>query len=776
MRSNSLFNIALLLMLPLLIMGNELIHGPYMQDARATQITIKWETKEAEKGKVIYGTDSLKLSQTANEDKARTLHEITLKKLTPDSRYYYRCVWNGGKSLIGRFRTAPDKDSTPFRIAFVGDSRSDLKMCTKISDLIVKRDANIVIHTGDIVAGGRHLQQWETFLFNPAENLLRNVPIYPVLGNHEQESPYYYDYFSIHNGKPWWSVDYGSVHLIGLDTNLPCDVGSEQYNFLLEDLKKNKKEWTILVFHHPLFNCHPTREPSPLRYILQPLFMKYGVDLVITGHDHYYHRSYPIGNMSEKQDGIIHITTAGGGASLYPTIPTPYSAYHRSLYHFLTVDVTPQDLIVRAINDNNQCFDAIVINKQNEFPPEGFVEYKMFELEKSLNLSLGKVFPKSNAKGEIYFDTSFTINTDFYLPLKGHYQWEAPKSWKLESAVQDIKVAKGGKIEIKFKGRVDKDNFLPTPSLKLHLEVDNSGRDLIDHRPYQTYLGFRNQDLEFSLEKAAYEASVLSPPGDVQPVLTFLDYYSNSKYAYKAIVALGTQIMQTHDKRIYASLKQIIAKNPSDLNKYRLYPFFFLYNDFSHLEEWISLLNKLPQDQRSFSPRLICLLTDLDNFNSHLVKKWKIAGPFIADKNINTAKFVFPPEKNPALNQKYKNSLNQTVVWRDYTQQGKSIDFIKMFDEREFADRPTAVYASTEITAKKDGKILFLLGSNDDSVIWINGKEVFRKDVGRGLSPCSDVIPLNIKKGKNNIMIKVANRGGDWGLTLKISDWQNILQ
>ena len=769
-----IFLILLTVLLPLLAFSSELIHGPYMQDARSTQITIKWETKNAEKGKVLYGTNSSKLSQKAEEKNKKTLHEVTLNNLTPNTHYFYQCVWQSGKSETGRFKTAPADDSTPMRLAFVGDSRSDLEMCKKISDLIIERDPAIVVHTGDIVASGKKLEQWETYLFNPMENLLRNIPIYPVLGNHEEESPYYYDYFSIHNGKPWWSVDYGSVHLIGLDTNLPCGEGSEQYNFLLADLKKNKKQWTIVVFHHPLFNCHPTRESSPLRYTLQPLFMKYGVDLVITGHDHYYHRSFPIGNMAEKQDGVIHITTAGGGASLYTAIQRPYSAYYRPLYHFLTVDVTDKDLIVRAINDSNQCFDAIVVNKQNQYPPPEFVEYEMFNLEKELNISLGKVLPKSNAKGEIFFDTTFTVKTNFYMPLKGSYQWQASKGWTIETDSNPLKVDKGAAISIKFKGKTDKNNFMPTPTLKLHLEADNSTRN-VTHRPYQPYLGFRNQDLEFSLEKAAYKAAVLAPPGDIQPLLTFLDYYGNSQYAFNAIVALGSQIMQTHDKRIFEGLQQILRKNPTDINKYRIYPFYFLYNDFSHLEEWINAMDKVPADQRSFSPKLICILTDLDNFNSHLLKNWHIAGPFMAQKNANAAEIVFPPEKNQSLTQKYK-SASGTISWQAYNQPGKEIDFMEYFKNPDLSNESAAVYASTEVEAKKDGKVLLLLGSDDDPAIWINGKEVFRKDVGRGLHACNDVIPVSLKKGKNRIMIKVAQRGGGWGLTLKVSDWQKILK
>ena len=111
------------------------------------------------------------------------------------------------------------------------------------------------------------------------------------------------------------------------------------------------------------------------------------------------------------------------------------------------------------------------------------------------------------------------------------------------------------------------------------MEADNSGRNVTKHRPYQHYLGFRNQDLEFSLEEAGYKNAILSPPDDLAPIFNFLDYYPNSEHAYDVIVYLGGQILKTQDKQILTNLKELLKNNPSDLNKFRIYPFYFLFND-----------------------------------------------------------------------------------------------------------------------------------------------------------------------------------------------------
>ncbi|MCP5061574.1 MAG: metallophosphoesterase family protein [Ignavibacteriae bacterium] len=763
------------LLFTLPVLGNELIHGPYLQNAQPNEITVLWETKSATIGKVLFGLNKAKLTNSSVVDEMGTLHKVKLKNLIPHQSYYYKCIWENGETDIGNFRTAPDNDQTSMRFAIVGDSRSDLKMCMKISDLIIDKDPDIVLHSGDIVASGKNLHEWKTFLFEPMEKLLRNIPFYPVLGNHEQESSHYYNFFPLHNKKPWWSVDYGSVHIIGLDTSVPTDPESEQYQFLLADLKKNKKEWTIVMFHYPLFHSHPNRPVYEFRYDWQPLFMKYGVDLALTGHDHYYHRSFPIGRMSENQKGVVHITSAGGGASLYPTVPQTYSAFDRSLYHFLVIDVTENELEVRAIDDNNNVFDAIIINKNQDNSATNFVEYEMFELERNLKNKLGSLSPNENNDGLVYFDTTFTIETNFYMSVTGNYTWQATDAWEIEQSNNKFIINPGGKLQIEFSGHVNKKDFMPTPELKLHIEADNSTRNITGHRPYQNYLGFRNQDLQFSIEEAAYKNAVLTSVDDLSPIFFFLDYYAESKHAYDVIVALGAKILRTQDKRIISNLEKLLKNHPSDLNKFRIYPFYFLFNDFSNLDEWIAVMGRLPSEQLSFAPKLICQLTELDNFNSRNIKDWNLIGPFPASegKGLST---IYPPEVEFDFTKKYKTESDENIEWKEYHSNSKSIDLIKVLSANEYAFKEGVAYAHTSVVAKEEGEIILLLGSNDDPAVWVNNKEVHRKIVARGVQSCDDIIVVPVKKGNNNILIKVVQRGGAWGLNLRISDWMRVLE
>ena len=159
MRKFSADLLLLVLLLPIWILGNELVHGPYLQDAQPTEITIMWETESATVGTVIFGTNEFQLSYSASEKEPETLHQVRLKNLEPHQSYFYKCTWENGETATGKFRTAPADNSSSMRFAVVGDSRSDLVMCTKISNLIIDQDPDIVLHSGDIVASGKNLYE-----------------------------------------------------------------------------------------------------------------------------------------------------------------------------------------------------------------------------------------------------------------------------------------------------------------------------------------------------------------------------------------------------------------------------------------------------------------------------------------------------------------------------------------------------------------------------------------------------------------------------------------
>ena len=115
----------------------------------------------------------------------------------------------------------------------------------------------LILIPGDLVDYGNTYHQWEEDFFNPAADLLESVPVYPVMGNHEANTSYFFQYFHLpENGfeEHWWWKDYGNVRFIGLDSNYPYNV-DDQLEWLDEILESTSQadsiDFVFAELHHP---------------------------------------------------------------------------------------------------------------------------------------------------------------------------------------------------------------------------------------------------------------------------------------------------------------------------------------------------------------------------------------------------------------------------------------------------------------------------------------------------------------------------------------------
>ncbi|MDO1499519.1 metallophosphoesterase [Winogradskyella maritima] len=131
---------------------------------------------------------------------------------------------------------------------------------------------------GDLVSDGTNYSHWTDHFFEPSKNLFSEVPVYPVLGNHEKNTTYYFKYFSLpENGTPayaehWWYKDYGNVRIIGLDSNDGFRNIQKQYDWLQEVLN-DAERMRISILSSP--NCtirinrnygFPEKKNPPVRW------------------------------------------------------------------------------------------------------------------------------------------------------------------------------------------------------------------------------------------------------------------------------------------------------------------------------------------------------------------------------------------------------------------------------------------------------------------------------------------------------------------------------
>lgn len=125
---------------------------------------------------------------------------------------------------------------------------------------------------------------------------------------------------------------------------------------------------------------------------------------------------------------------------------------------------------------------------------------------------------------------------------------------------------------------------------------------------------------------------------------------------------------------------------------------------------------------------------------------------------------VFPPEEKIDLNASYKGQGGKRISWKKISARMLAsngfVDFVKVLGNAEEA----VAYAYAVINAAKPTKVVLELGSDDGVAAWLNGSEILRHEVGRGAARAQDVATINLVKGRNELLIKVDQKTGGWGL------------
>jgi hypothetical protein len=206
-----------------------------------------------------------------------------------------------------------------------------------------------VIMMGDNLYGTERPQDFVDKFEAPYKVLLdAKVDFYATLGNHDDPNQRFYAPFNM-AGKRYYSFKKGNVRFFSLDSNYMDPV---QLAWLEAELKNSGSDWKIAYFHHPLYSSGMHGSQTDLRVILVPLFLKYGVDAVFSGHEHFYQRIKP-------QDGIYYFVS-GAAAELRSgdLKPSPMTAAgFDSDRSFMLIEVAGKELSFQAISRTGQTVD-----------------------------------------------------------------------------------------------------------------------------------------------------------------------------------------------------------------------------------------------------------------------------------------------------------------------------------------------------------------------------------------------------------------------------------
>ena len=249
-----------------------------------------------------------------------------------------------------------EKDSLKF--AVLGDfGTGDRRQYALAKQMAVVHDAfpfELVILVGDNIYGSDRPQDYKRKFEDPYKPLLdAGVKFYGALGNHDAREQRFYKLFNM-DGKLYYSfkAPKQDVRFFALESTY---MEPEQASWLEKELAASRENWKIVFQHHPLYSSGKRHGSDlQLRDALEPLFIKHGVDLVLTGHDHLYERVKP-------QHDIVHFVTGSGGklrdGGYRPN--QPFSAkIVADVNVFAVMEIIKDRLVFNAIANDGRVVDS----------------------------------------------------------------------------------------------------------------------------------------------------------------------------------------------------------------------------------------------------------------------------------------------------------------------------------------------------------------------------------------------------------------------------------
>ncbi|MGE3881235.1 MAG: LamG-like jellyroll fold domain-containing protein [Planctomycetota bacterium] len=356
--------------------------APYQQWVTESSVTVMWETSRPATSVLMFGRNESNLAPVTVAGN-RLLHTVRVDDLEPLTAYFFRVESSDDRrqalaSPLLTTRTAPKPgDDTPIAFVVIGDTQDQPVVAKRIAKFAFGMRPDFAVIAGDLVGTGPNKSHWTEQFFPSMQMLIERVAFFPVLGNHEQDAHFYYDYVALPEPEYYYTFRYGTTQFFMLDSNREVAPGSEQYEWLDKELGKSSARWKFVVYHHPSYSSDdddygdmwkgPSTHGDVRVRQLTPLYDRHGVDIVWNGHIHSYERTWPLrGNRAVESNGTIYIVTGGGGGR--PERAGPIRPYFqnnvREGHHFCFVAIHGDTLEFKAFDFDNDLYDVTTIRKQ----------------------------------------------------------------------------------------------------------------------------------------------------------------------------------------------------------------------------------------------------------------------------------------------------------------------------------------------------------------------------------------------------------------------------
>ena len=259
--------------------------------------------------------------------------------------------------------TLPNKEGN-VRFLVIGDTGTGTDKQEELSKIMLRYRQmfpyEFALMLGDNMYGSEKAVDYKQKFENVYRSLLdQKVKFYAALGNHDESNQRFYEFFNM-EGQEYYRFTKNKVSFYALNSNY---MDKKQIDWFNEKLAADTSTWKIAFFHHPPYSSGGAHgSDTKLRQIVEPIFIKHGVNVVFAGHEHFYERVKP-------QKGIYYFISGSGGklrkGDVKQGSPLTAKAYDADM-SFMLVEVDDNQMHFQVISRMGETVDSGVIVHQRQ--------------------------------------------------------------------------------------------------------------------------------------------------------------------------------------------------------------------------------------------------------------------------------------------------------------------------------------------------------------------------------------------------------------------------
>lgn len=249
------------------------------------------------------------------------------------------------------------------KLAVIGDNGTgdapQYDVAARMASVRARFPFETVLMLGDNMYGRQEPRDFATKFERPYAPLIAaGVRFFATLGNHDRPENRQYAPFGM-GGERYYTFVLRQVRFVVLDTNL---LDRKQLEWADATLGAAQEPWKICIFHHPLYSDAGRHGSNvDLRVVMEPILVRHGVQVALSGHEHVYERIRP-------QKGITYFVNGIGGklrkGDLPESAPDMAAGFDQDRA-FMLVEITDAGFAFQVISRTGETVDAGVIPRRS---------------------------------------------------------------------------------------------------------------------------------------------------------------------------------------------------------------------------------------------------------------------------------------------------------------------------------------------------------------------------------------------------------------------------